>query len=239
MLLAISVAFVAAGLLMLPSKRDVAVPTLAFFGACASVAVATIARKLRFTRLRPIAVEIVGGTPIRPSRLYMGVLGGALLALGTVLISYWHSSAPTLVVLSVWTMIVAGALLLLGLVTGYLPAGFIRFDPAGLTIGRRADSFTLPWDCITSVVPGEMHDNPVLLLCVGDLDAIIVNPSSARARVIASLLSNLRWVGAHVMIMSSQYRIELPLLVSAIERYVRDPRSREGLAVRRLPPGIR
>lgn len=37
------------------------------------------------------------------------------------------------------------------------------------------------------------------------------------------------------MILSSQYRIELPLLVSAIERYVREPRARAGLAIPRLP----
>jgi hypothetical protein len=233
---AISFGFVIVGLLALPSRPDVAVPVLAFFGVCAGVATVTVLRKLRFARLRPISVEIAGGTPIRPSRLQLSGLGVTLLGLGIVLISYWHSG-PILVVCSIWGMIATGAFLLLGLVTGRLPVGFIQFDPVGLTIGRRADTFTLPWDCIASVAPAEYHDNPVLLLSVRDLDAVVVNPASARLRVIASFLSSLNWTGAHVMLMSSQYRIELPLLVTAIERYVRDPRAREGLATPRLPAG--
>lgn len=56
-----------------------------------------------------------------------------------------------------------------------------------------------------------------------------------RPRIFAEFVSSLEWVGAHVMILSSQYRIELPLLVSAIERYVREPRARAGLAIPRLP----
>jgi hypothetical protein len=36
------------------------------------------------------------------------------------------------------------------------------------------------------------------------------------------------------MVMSSQYGIDLPFLVRAIERYVTEPESRAGLAVPRL-----
>jgi hypothetical protein len=41
-------------------------------------------------------------------------------------------------------------------------------------------------------------------------------------------------VGAHVMIMTSLYGIDLPFLVTAIERYVADPEARKGLSLPRL-----
>jgi hypothetical protein len=233
--LAISVAFVACGFVTLLDKPRVGVPTLAFFGACAALAARTLLRKRRFARLRLISVELVGGVPIRPSRSYLTVFALALSSLGTVLLFYWREASVVLLICG--GMIAgAGALLFLGLVTGYLPVGFLQFDPAGLTIGRRRDAFTLPWDSIAAVRPGEFHDNPVLLLLLRDPSLVIVTPANARERVIASLVSNLKWVGAHVMIMSSHYAIDLPFLVTAIERYVADPRARDGLAIPRLAP---
>lgn len=210
------------------------IPTLAFFGACSAVAARTILRKRRFARLRLVSVEVVGGVPIRPSRSYLGIFALALLSLGTVLLVYWRG-ASVIVLVCMWVIAGAGALLLLGLVTGRLPVGFLQFDPAGLTIGRRRDAFTVPWDSIAAVRPGEFHDNPVLLLWLHEPSVVIVTPPRARQSVIASLISNKRWVDAHVMIMSSHYDIDLPFLVTAIERYMSDPSARNGLAVPRFP----
>jgi hypothetical protein len=39
-----------------------------------------------------------------------------------------------------------------------------------------------------------------------------------------------------VMIMTSHYQIDLPYLVTAIERYIADPHARAALAVPRLAP---
>lgn len=233
--LVISVAFAACGFVALFDKPRAGVPTLAFFGACAALAARTVLRKRRFARLRLISAEIVGGVPIRPSRSYLAVFALALSSLGTVLLVYWRD-ASVVVLICVWMIASAGALLLLGLVTGYLPVGFLQFDPAGLTIGRRRDAFTLPWDSIAAVRPGEFHDNPVLLLLLQDPSLVLVTPAHARGRVIATLKSNMKWVGAHVMIMSSHYAIDLPFLVTAIERYIADPCARDRLAVPRLAP---
>jgi len=231
----LSLAFVAVGVAMLRDRSEFAVPVLAFFGVCAAVAIVTIVRKYRFARLRPLAVEIVGGVPIRPSRTYVAVLAATLLGLGFVLLPYALRESIVLL-LCTGTMLATGAFLAVGLIMGRLPVGFLQFDPGGLTIGQRRASFTLPWDAIARVAPGEFHDNAVLLLWVRDMDAVLVRPPGLRARVVAGLRSNRKWVGADVMIMSSQYGIDLPLLVSAVERYVADPHAREGLAVPRLPP---
>lgn len=235
-LLAIGVAFVACGLFLLPRKPDTAIPCLAFSGACTVFAVGNVVRKRRAARLRPLSVEIVGGTPIRPLKSRVAGLSALLLGLGSILLAYWRSG-PVLVLVCLVVMIVVGLLLAAGLATGRLPVGFLMFDPEGLTIGQRRDTFMVPWDAIGGLAPGELHDNPVLLLRVADLASIRVDPPDARARVVARLSSNVAWIGAHVMVMTSHYGIELPLLVSAIERYVADPGQRRQLAVPRLPEG--
>lgn len=234
MLLACGLVPVSFGVVLLPSKLDIAVPCLAFFGTCTVMAISTIVRKRRFVRLRPISVEIVGGTPIRPSRSSLATLATTLLGLGVVLFVYLRSG-PMMVVVSIGVMLVTGALLALGLLTGLLPAGYMQFDPSGLTIGGRRGAFTLPWDAIARVSPGEFNDNPVLLLWVRDMSSVVVRPPGARNRVIAGLESNIAWVGAHVMIMSSLYEVDLPLLASAVEKYVASPSARRQLAVPRLP----
>jgi hypothetical protein len=65
----------------------------------------------------------------------------------------------------------------------------------------------------------------------GAVPVLVVRPPHARRRVMSSLRSNMQWVGAHVTIMSSQYAIDLPLLIAVIERYVAEPLARDGLAV--------
>lgn len=234
LLLVLGIAFVVSGLVLLRRKPDVAVPCLALFGVCSVVSANNVLRKRRFARFGPMTVEIVGGTPIRPLRSRIGLLGATLLALGIVLLSYWHSG-PILVLACILVMAAGGAALLIGLLFGYLPVGFLQFDPDGMTVGSRGYSISLPWDAIAGVGPGEFHDNPVLLLWLNDLNRVGVQPSRARARALANLASSQRWVGAHVMIMSSHYGIELPYLVSAIERYLAEPQARQGLAVPRLP----
>jgi len=236
LLLAISVAFVAGGAFILPRKPDIAITCIAFFGVCGAVAARTIVRKRRYAALRLLSVEIVGGTPIRPSRSRIAALAATLLVLGTVLFTF-APSPPIFILICFGVILAAGALLALGLLTGYLPVGFIQFDPSGLTIGQRGHAFTLPWDSVAKVQAAEFNDNPVLLLWLHDATAVLANPPNARARVIARLQSNLSWVGAHVMIISSHYDIDLPFLVTAIEGYVKNPRSRAGLGVPRLAPG--
>jgi hypothetical protein len=229
----VSLAFVVLGLLVLPRNPDVAVPAVAFFGVCGAFAVSNVHRKWRFARLARLNVEVVGGVPIRPSRAQIAMLGGTLFSLGSLLMVYWRSG-PLLVAVCLVIMIGSGGFLLLGLVLGKLPVGFIQFDPEGLTIGRRRDVFTVPWGQVVGVAPAEFHDNPVLLLQIGDLNAVVVRPDSARARVIAQLNANPSMMGAHVMIFASQFGIDLPVLVAAVERYAADPNARQSLARPRL-----
>jgi hypothetical protein len=68
-LLAIGIVFVLSGVIILPSNRDVGIVSLAMFGPATVVATTIILRKLRFRRQRALKAEIVGGVPIRQSRV--------------------------------------------------------------------------------------------------------------------------------------------------------------------------
>jgi len=109
-----------------------------------------------------------------------------------------------------------------------------QLELARVEIGRRS-GIRRSFGGREGALPGEFHDNPVLLLWLSNLNRVNVQPPEARARALASLARNQSWVGAHVMILSSHYRIELPYLVSAIERYIAEPQARQGSAVPRLP----
>ena len=232
--LATSLGFVGAGFVLLPSERDGAIVTIAFFGACALVAGSTVVRKLRFHRLRPIHAEIAGGVPIRPARSAAGSLGAALLLLGSILVVFGRGHGLVFWAIA-WFIALVGAVVLLGVVTGRLPVGYVKFDAPGITLGRRRWSFTIPWDRIARLAPGEFHDNPVLLLWVDEPGAVRAHPAEYQPRVEAELVRSYEWVGAHVMLMTSQYGLDLPLLMRALERYVADPSSRSELSRPKLP----
>lgn len=233
-LVAVGLAAMAAGLLMLRREPMVAVGIIALFGAVAALGLLTVVRKLRFARLRPLSVEIVGGVPLRPSRLYTVLLGGGVAGVGFAIVP-WGLTGPVVLLACAAVMILAGGFLLGGVAMGKLPVGLLQFDEDGLTVGQRTSTFTIGWDNVLGVWPGDFHDNAVLLLSVRELGALAVRPPEAKARTIARLRLDERVVGAHVMILTGSYGIDLPLLVTAIERYVSDPASRAGLSLRRLP----
>lgn len=230
----VGLTFVAMGLFNLRRDPAMAVGCIALFGLCAALGIRNIVRKRRNAQLRPLSVEIVGGVPLRPNRLYTTLVGGSILVLGLALIP-GGLSGPKPLLLCAAVMIAAGGAIVAGVLFGKLPVGSLQFDEGGLTIGERADRFTVAWDNVRAVWPGEFHDNAALFLTVRDLDALLVHPVAAKARVIRRLRTNEAWVTAHVMILTGSYGLDLPLLVAAIESYVGDPTARTGLSVRRLP----
>ena len=235
-LLTIGLVFVALGVAMARVRPAAGVGTIVFFGACAAVGWMNVVRKRRFARLRPLSVEIVGGVKLRPLRLQAGLLASGILIVGLALLPL-GLTAPVAVLVCIVIMIAAGAFVLGGVLMRKLPVGFLQFDERGVTIGQRASSFLIDWDNILAARPGEFHDNAVLLLSVRDLGALVVHPPEAKAKTVARLHSSEVWLGAHVMIMTGTYGIDLPLLAAAVERYVSDPNSRRGLSVPRLPSG--
>ena len=229
----ISVVFVVTGLFILPSNRDVGIVTVAFFGTCGAISAVTIARKLRFSRMRPLHAEIAGGIPIRPSQASLFTVGAGFAGLGSSLVVFGRSYGTIFWSLS-WLTALVGALLLVGLALRWLPVGYIQFDPDGITIGQRRCAFMVPWDRVARIGSGEFHDNPVLYIWLDEPQSVIVHPPERRPDVIKHLTTNVRWVGAHVMLMTTQYQLDIPPLMCALERYIAHPASRAELAPGKL-----
>ena len=231
----IGVAFVAMALVILPGKPDVGIVTLAFFGSCLMVFVSTIVRKYRFRRFHAVGIDVAGGVPIRPPRWRVLLLGGWLLILGAIM-EHFGATYPMMFRLLGGFVAVVGAALLAGVQMGWLPRGYLQFDQDGLTIDHGRWRAMIPWNHIAGVREGELHDNPVLLISVDDVEAIVFEPAGIRAQGLRSIDSTQAWHGAHVMIMPAHYGIDLPVLTAAVVRYAHDRAARAELAQRTLPP---
>ena len=218
-----------AGIFTIHENLRVAAGAIVFFGGCASVFAGAILRKLRYRKeSRAINVDIKGGVPIRPSRKRVLVMGLAIILSGSILL-YFGDPYPLPYLLFSFVWVAMGAVLLLGVVIGILPFGFIQFDPCGLTIGQRLWNLTIPWDHIPCVAPGEQNDNVTLLIWISEIEAVVVRPEKYREKALKKLESNMLWVGVPVTIMASQYCLSLPLLIKVIERYITVPSSRKAL----------
>jgi hypothetical protein len=223
----IGLLFTLAGLLILPTNPKVGIASLALFGPCLALFVHIILRKLRQQKLPQLTATVVGGQPIRPSRARIAKLGAGLLAVGTILIVFRINDKPMFLA-SVLLIAMTGAVLLVGLATGFLPRTYIQFDPPGLTFGTMRAKATIPWSAITNVVRGEIQGNQAVLLWV-DLGSVVVEPASETARIHTQVASSIAWNGADFVIMSSSYGVDAPVLLAAIERYVRFPAARAEL----------
>ncbi len=136
LLVALNVAFVAMGLLILPHERDTGLVTIAFFGSCLAVAAGTVLRKLRYRRFSAERIVVAGGVPIRPSAIFMPLLGGWLGVLGVVMFVFGHEYPLMFRAIAVFVAVVGVVVLALSF-TGRLPGGFLQFDPEALTIAQR------------------------------------------------------------------------------------------------------
>jgi hypothetical protein len=229
LLLAINTFFVAIGLAILPSDRDVGLVTTALFGSCLVATAAPLWRRRADARFNARRVEVAGGIPILPRRGLLAVIGTWTMLLGTVLVVFGQNY-PTYFLWASAFIAAAGAVLLILVLFRIVPHGLLQFDPEGLTIGERNWRVLLPWTEIT-----EYQTNAALLIDVADFDALVVTPESAREKAMRRLGRNIGWIGTPFMIMPAQYGIPLPALAQAISRYARDKTARAGL--RKLLPG--
>lgn len=231
---AIGLVFVAGGLIILPHKTNVGIVTVAFFGPCLFMAAANIVRKFRFRRLRALKAEIVGGVPIRPSRVQLLGIALVLTVMGVVLILFGRSYGLIFWTIA-WLIALIGGELLIAALSGRIPNDYLKFDPEGITFARARYSYMVPWDNIAQISAGHMHDNPALFIWLHDYNRVTVQPSEKKAQVLKSFAWGKGWAGAPIMLLPSRYGIDLPLLVLALERYLNEPAARSELAHRLIP----
>ena len=227
MLAAVGFMFTLAGLLIIRRDFKVGITTLAFFGSCFALSVRVILRKLRLQKQGPMTATVVGGEPIRPSKARMATLGGGLFVVGTILSVFQPDNDKVMFGISIFVASV-GALFLVALATGWLSKAFIQFDQEGLTLGFWRGKTTIPWSSITNVARGEIHSNPAIFIWV-DHNAVTTEPPEYLTKIRKQMASARAWTGADFAIMSSNYGIDAPVLLAAIERYASEPASREQL----------
>jgi len=233
-LLTINIVFVALGLVILPHNRDVGIVSLALFGPCLILAVASVSRKFRFRRFRALKAEIVGGIPIRASRAQLLSLALVLTLTGVIIVLFGRSY-PLLFWMLAWLIALIGGALMIAVLLGLIPNDYLKFDPEGITFGRARYTYMVPWDNIAQVSAGHMHDNPALFIWLHDYGRVTVHPREKRDRVLKSFAWGTGWAGAPIMLLPSRYNIDLPVLVLALERYLKEPTARSELAHRLIP----
>lgn len=223
----IGLLFILVGLVIIQKDFKAGITTLSFFGVCFAVFVHTILRKLRLQRQSPLTVAVVGGVPIRPSRLRAGMFGLGLVGLGGTLALF--RPGDSLIFLGCALLMVAvGGVIVVGLVTGFLPKSYLQFDPPGITFGYWGGKVTIPWSAITEVARGEIHGNQAVFIGVVN-EAVTAEPPSYLAKVQKKMASSRAWTGADFVIMNSLYGIDAPILVAAMERYITSPEARTEL----------
>lgn len=231
-LLAIALLFVIAGLLILPRDPNVGIVTLAFFGSCAVVFLASIARAARFHHFRATRVEVAGGVPIRPSRGRILLVGGWLTVLGFVILTF-GAPYPLLIGVLAGFIAVVGLIVVTGALIGWFSREFLQFDWDAFTIAKRGYRARIPWDHIAHLEAGAYNNNPILLIWVDDLRAVIFAPEGAEADAYKAT-AGVQMLGAHFALMTSWYSFDLAVLTAAILSYARDANARDHLKQHRL-----
>ncbi len=237
-LFAIGLMFVVLGFFVLIAGRDsdarnIAIVGITFFGSCLFVFTRTILRKFRYRKLAGIDVRIVGGVPVRPSKWRVVALGGWLLALGIILLVF-ATKAPLLISLMSAVVAGAGLLLLVAALLGFIPQGYLQFDPEGFTVAYRGWRVQLPWDQITGAGVGATADNPALFVSVHDQGELRIEPQSARTQALRSIARTKKMVGWDFYFLTEQYGLDAPVLQAAIMRYANDAAERASLGQRVL-----
>ncbi len=230
----IGVTFTLASLLILTHDVKTGLLTLPFFSVCAVHAVGVIVRKRRTQRQVAVKATVVGGVPIRPSRLRMALLAGAVLAIGATQLAFGPRHHGLMMGIG-GLLTVLGIALLGAVALGRLPSGHVQFDPAGITFAQRDGTAQVPWDAITRLARSEMSDNPMVLIDV-DADAVVISPPGECGRWFQRMGRSRGRLGADFVIMTGAYGIDAPVLLAALQRYAAEPGARQELArVPRLP----
>lgn len=236
-LLAVSLAFVAAGLLLLFVGREprLALLCLLFFGACAVVFVGVIARKRRAARQAAdprLVPEIPGGRTIRADRgrivrSGVGLVGAAIVgaALGSEL------GTAFVVLCGLLGLLGLGGLAAVGL--GYTGRTWLRLEPAALWVSDGRCAHPIAWDNICTVDLIETDAQPIVRIRVADAQALVAaaEPRRAAGRVARSIGWCRGLYDADVVLLPRALGLDEQALLRAVARYAGDPAARAGLAV--------
>jgi hypothetical protein len=220
-----------------PSTHATGVVSLAFFGPMTVLIATVIMRKLWFRHMHAAAVkvEITGGAPIKPSRVTPLVIYGTMTVTGIIWVTVGRSLEP--IFWFGWIPAAVGSCYVVGLAVGWLPVGYIQFGTEGVTIARRRFAYTVPWDAIEGLSAREIDPRPTLCIYPRDLNLVIAHPAHRKSEVLRHLVRSSKLFGVPIRLFTSDYGLDLPLLMKALNRYVANRSARNELSRRLLTAG--
>ena len=225
------------GLLVLPFRPGVGIVAIAWGGSCAFLFAFIIVKKAFFNRSALLRVKIVGGVPIKPSRVFLLVAAVWLIALGGVLIILGWSFGPVFIGASA-AVAAIGCYIVIGLSVGWLPNRYLQFDPVGVTFGYLRWSYTVQWDNIAGIAASTLNSNPVVLIYVREPHIVNVYPLARKLEVFKHFNRNCLSAGAPVVLSPVPYGMDIRLLMTALQRYVAKRSSRAELSQQLLDENV-
>lgn len=235
LLLAISLAFVAMGAVLVVAGRGGAVGAICvlFFGACAAIGAAEIVRKRRAARQDAdpsLVARFEPELPLRADRRGLAVRLGGLAVFGALLAILGRELGGGFVILSgLLALLGAGGLVALAL--GYTGGSALRFTAEALEVEQRGASYSVPWDSIVAIDLASIHDQPLVRISVASVEELLagVEPPAGARTVARAIGWNRGLCGADLTFMPRAFGVDEVVLLRALERYVGDPAARAEL----------
>jgi hypothetical protein len=230
LLLALSLVFVAMGVIVAVfGDWRLGVGTAGFFGLAALV---FFVQRQDLERLNDQArvLPIRGGVPIQQSMkrrsLFIGVMLGA--GVSSVLVGYGRNPL-------VWwsgLALMVGAVIVFVLQLFGVPARrAISFSPEGIHFLGGPAPCLLHFDNIAQLQFAEWNGHLILLLTPINLAAVLMTvPEAQREKAGAQFTQSLQYMHAPLTIWPTQFGLETRSLMKTIERFVREPVTRQELA---------
>ncbi len=237
-LLVISLAFVAAGLLIVAERPQEAIgwTSVLFFGGCAAIAVWSLRAKRRAARQAEdptLLARFDAGAELRPDLRRIRAISGGLALFGVAVALVGRGLGSGFVLASLGLALLGVAALAASLL-GLTGRGSLRCAPEGLWIGARGYRYRVGWDNVAGLDVGEVHSQPILRIWARDLEAVLAScePAAERARLARALGWSRGLVGCDVSLMPRAFGVDEVVLLRALERYVADPAARAELVRR-------
>lgn len=216
-----------------PDEMPQALAVGSFFGLCALVAADAIRKRfvIRRNLREPAVVQAVGGATIRARVERIWGLAAALIVVGGL--GVWAGPGIRSGYAFVSGLIViAGLGVLVADLGGWTQRPSLQFRPEGLWFLERGTRFVVPWD-VLGVGVNEIHDNVLITLRIGDLDAVLASVQTDRGadapRVRARLRTRLMRHGGSLQLPPWLYGQDAVRLTQVLLRYVREPATRAEL----------
>lgn len=234
-LLVVSLVFVAMGLVLLFAGVDLRLALLCilFFGACAAVAVDTLARKRRAARQLGdpgLEVRMAGGRAIRADARRPAWIAAGLVGFGGLGAAIGGGLGGGFVALcGLMGLLGLGVLAAIGL--GLTWRSSLCFTPEALWVSTGRLRYPVPWDSIVTVDLAEAYEQPVVRIVVADVDALTaaVRPPAAAVRLAKAIGWNRGLYGADLVVMPRAYGLDEVVLLRAVARYAGEPAARAEL----------